>query len=223
MNSCFVGPPKKPVDGKKLEASIKEAALAKKAKELEAAAYSTPQRNRVFSSQGHLNTLDFIEGYLDTVSDYYTYYRQPFEALYSQADGNFSVDGTAYNPIIFEYSPSGQITAPLVAVANVGCEAADFPAEVAGNIALISRGTCEFGLKSALAGAAGAEGVVIYNNAPGGISGGTLSPPPRPEGEYIPTVGVTQENGTALLAALEAGTAVEGVLQVKSIIENRTT
>lgn len=36
----------------KLQASIKESALKKKAKELENAAYSTPERNRVFGSPG---------------------------------------------------------------------------------------------------------------------------------------------------------------------------
>ncbi|KAK4504146.1 hypothetical protein PRZ48_005062 [Zasmidium cellare] len=216
--------PNKPlVDSKKLQESITEDALSQKAEELEQAAYSTAQRNRVFSSEGHLNTLDFIEGYLDTVSDYYTYRRQPFEALYSQSSGNFSAGGTTYTPIIFEYSPSGSATAPLVVVANEGCSAEDYPAEVADNIALIIRGTCEFGLKSALAGAAGAVGAVIYNNAPGYISGGTLSPPPRPEGEYVPTAGISQENGTALLERLNGGEEIEGMLGVESIIENRTT
>lgn len=217
------GPKKPKVNSKKLQASIRENALSKKAKELEQAAYSTPDRNRVFSSPGHLNTLDFIEGYLNKVKDYYTFRRQPFEALYSQASGNFSADGTAYTPIIFQYSPSGTATAPLVAVSNEGCEAADYPAEVADSIALISRGTCEFGLKSALAGAAGAVGAVIYNNAPGYISGGTLGPPPRPEGEYIPTAGISQENATALLETLSGGGVVQGVLGVESVIENRTT
>lgn len=36
----------------KLQASIKESALKKKARELEKAAYSTPERNRVFGSPG---------------------------------------------------------------------------------------------------------------------------------------------------------------------------
>lgn len=212
-----------PVDGKVLEDSIKEEALSQKAKELEDAAYTTPQRNRVFSSKGHLNTLDFIEGYLDTVSDYYTYYRQPFTALYSQASGNFSAADVEYQCIIFQYSPSGQVTAPLVAVSNLGCNASDYPSDVAGNIALISRGTCDFGLKSALAGAAGAEGAIIYNNAPGAISGGTLGPPPRAEGDYVPTAGITQENATTILNAVGAGQEVQGILQVDSVIENRTT
>lgn len=219
-------PAKEPVDSKALQASILESALSQKAHELEDAAYSTPQRNRVFSSPGHENTLQFIEGYLETVSDYYDFRRQEFQALYSQASGEFSADGTAYDPTIYQYSPSSPvegITAALVPVANNGCNATDYPAEVSGAIALISRGLCDFGLKSALAGAAGAEGAIIYNNIPGPVTGGTLGPPPRAEGDYIPTAGITQDNGTALLAAINGGQTVEGVLLVDSVIENRTT
>ena len=52
-----------------------------------------------------------------------------------------------------------------------GCEAADFSGFPAGNIALISRGTCTFAIKATNAYAAGASGVIIYNNAAGVING----------------------------------------------------
>lgn len=212
------------INSKKLQAAILETALSTKAKELEDAAYSTPQRNRVLSSPGHENTLNLIEGYLDTASDYYTYARQEFTALYSQASGSVSAGGTEYPTTIYQYSPStnGSVTAPIIGVSNLGCNASDFTDAVSGAIALISRGTCTFGQKSALAGSAGAVGAIIYNNVPGPVSGGTLGAPPNPAGEYVPSAGVSQENGTAILAALQAGT-VEGVLEVDSIIENRTT
>ena len=212
-----------PVDSEALQAAITEEALSQKSHQLEDAAYSTPDRNRVFSSPGHENTLNLITGYLDTVGDYYTYFRQPFEALYAETSGNFSVNGTEYEPIFFQYTPSGAVMAPIVAVANLGCNASDYPAEVANNIALISRGTCQFGVKSALAGAAGAAGAIIYNNAPGEFLGGTLGQPPRPEGDYVPTAGVTLENGTAILDAINSGETVQGDIEVDSIIENRTT
>ena len=147
------------VNSKALQTSIERSALEKKALELENAAYSTPERNRVFSSSGHRNTLDLISGYLDTVSDYYTFTRQPFEALYCETSGNLSVDGTKYDVSMFRYSGAGSVTAPIVAVANSGCNATDYPAEVAGKIALILGERCKFGTMSALAGAAGA---VLY-------------------------------------------------------------
>ncbi len=44
-----------------------------------------------------------------------------------------------------------------------GCEAADFAAFPAGAIALMQRGSCDFGVKADNAEAAGATGVVIFN------------------------------------------------------------
>jgi Zn-dependent M28 family amino/carboxypeptidase len=93
---------------------------------------------------------------------------------------------------------------------------------VAGNIALISRGTCEFGLKSSLAGAAGAAGALIYNNQPGVVEG-TLGTPPRPEGPYIPTLGISQEEGTELIGTINGGATVSASLNVATVIELYTT
>ncbi|KAI7473459.1 hypothetical protein KC357_g5510 [Hortaea werneckii] len=210
------------VDSEALQASILEENLSEKALELQEAAYNTPNRNRVFSSPGHANTLDLITGYLDQYPDYFSYYRQPFIALYSQASGDLSVDGVNQSASVLEYSPSGDVSAPFVAVNNLGCEASDYPEEVDGAIALISRGECEFGLKSSLAGAAGAVAAVVYNNVEGTLGGGTLGEPPRPEGPYVPSLFTTLENGTAILNALDAG-EVTGDLFVNSVIENRTT
>jgi len=78
---------------------------------------------------------------------------------------------------IFSYSGSGDVTAPVTALAappvdaTPGCEAADFAGFPAGNIALIRRGSCTFAIKATNAYSAGASGVIIYNNAPGGING----------------------------------------------------
>ena len=52
-----------------------------------------------------------------------------------------------------------------------GCEAADFAGFVPGTIALVSRGACTFAIKATNAYAAGAVGVIIYNNAAGNING----------------------------------------------------
>jgi Zn-dependent M28 family amino/carboxypeptidase len=82
------------------------------------------------------------------------------------------VEGTDY--FLGEYSGSADVTAPLQAVDLVlpptpapsstsGCEATDFAGFTAGNIALIQRGTCTFEEKVANAEAAGAAGVVLFN------------------------------------------------------------
>ena len=83
------------------------------------------------------------------------------------------------------YSGSGTVTAPVQAVGTTGekaastsgCEAADFADFVPGNIALLQRGTCAFGVKAANAVAAGASAVLIFNTGLDGAEGavaGTL-------------------------------------------------
>ncbi|MGW0595113.1 M28 family metallopeptidase [Streptosporangium sp. NPDC002607] len=72
------------------------------------------------------------------------------------------------------YSGSGRITAPVQGVdlvlppapnanSSSGCEVSDFKGFVRGNIALIQRGSCSFQVKAERAQAAGASGVVIFN------------------------------------------------------------
>jgi aminopeptidase Y len=115
------------------------------------------------------------------------------------------------------YSRSGDVTSPIQAVdvlmpptggSTSGCEATDFAGFVPGNIALIQRGTCSFAVKAINAQAAGAVGVVIYNegNNPGrtGVINGTLGGP----GVGIPVVGTTYALGEQLYNELAGGPVV---------------
>lgn len=87
----------------------------------------------------------------------------------------------------FSESPAGNITAPVTPVdlhlgpgnnSTSGCEPSDFVGFPVGNIALIQRGACDFASKVTNAEAAGATGVVIFNqgNSPDreGVTGATL-------------------------------------------------
>ena len=80
-----------------------------------------------------------------------------------------------------------------------GCEAADFAGFPAGNIALIQRGTCAFADKAINAEAAGATGVIIFNqgNTPTreGLIVGTLG---GTDVVDIPVVGASFADGVAL-------------------------
>ena len=73
---------------------------------------------------------------------------------------------------VMEQSDPGDVTAEVVAVdldlglgnaSTSGCEASDFAGFPAGSIALVQRGACNFGLKAENAAAAGAVGVIIFN------------------------------------------------------------
>ena len=72
-----------------------------------------------------------------------------------------------------------------------GCTAADFSGFTAGSIALIQRGGCNFGVKVLNAQAAGAIGVVIFNEGNPGrtgvISGSLLDANDNP---FVPTIPV---------------------------------
>ncbi len=74
----------------------------------------------------------------------------------------------------FRPSPSGDVTAQVQGVdltlppaptpsSTSGCEASDFTGFVAGRIALIQRGTCPFVNKVQNAKAAGASGIIVFN------------------------------------------------------------
>jgi aminopeptidase Y len=103
---------------------------------------------------------------------------------------------------IMSYSGSGDVTASVTALAappvdaTPGCDAADFAGFSAGDIALISRGACTFALKATNAYAAGAVGVIIYNNTSGTLNG-TLSNTFTLD---IPVTSVTLDVGQQLAA-----------------------
>ncbi|GAA0504769.1 S8 family serine peptidase [Deinococcus depolymerans] len=80
--------------------------------------------------------------------------------------------------------------------ANEFCGTSTRNSALAGNIALIARGTCSFEEKTANAVASGAKGVMIYNNAAGAL-GMTLT-----NTYTVPVVGIQQADGQALLTKL---------------------
>jgi Zn-dependent M28 family amino/carboxypeptidase len=80
------------------------------------------------------------------------------------------VQGTDF--AVIDQSDPGDVTAAVTAVdlqlglgntSTSGCEAADFAGFPAGNIALLQRGDCTFEIKAETAAAAGAAGIVIFN------------------------------------------------------------
>jgi aminopeptidase YwaD len=106
-------------------------------------------------------------------------------------------------------SPTSTVQGKVVAVPSNGAPE-DFPPQVSGAIALIQRGTLLFKDKVANATAAGAIGVIIYNNEAGTFLGGADS------NLSIPTVTISQNEGQKLIAALE-GSEVEAKLGVGAL------
>jgi len=85
---------------------------------------------------------------------------------------------------------------------SLGCETIVNTAAIAGKIAMVYRGACEFGLKSLNAQNAGAIGVVIINNqgAPVGMGGGAVG-----DQVNIPVVMISTDAGANLRSEVDAG------------------
>ncbi|MFS8478877.1 MAG: M28 family peptidase [Micromonosporaceae bacterium] len=138
--------------------------------------------NRGSGLPGYDATVDYVAGLLEDAG--YQVTRQRFDFNFFQEFGSsFAqtaptpttyVDGTDYD--LMEFSGSGDVTGPVVPIdlslgaptqSTSGCEAADFPADMTGKIALMQRGGCPFGQKVANAEAAGAAGAIVMNQGDG--------------------------------------------------------
>jgi uncharacterized repeat protein (TIGR01451 family) len=110
---------------------------------------------------------------------------------------------TIGTPGLAGFGPSGfDVTGDVVvAVPGDGCNA--ITNAVAGHVVLIDRGVCAFQTKAANAEAAGAIGVIIANNVPGGA----LSMPGDDNGPavHIGALSISQDDGNALHAVLTSG------------------
>ncbi|KAG9252135.1 uncharacterized protein F5Z01DRAFT_676373 [Emericellopsis atlantica] len=171
--------------------------------------------NRAFGGGGHNATVDWLYDSLDSL-DYYDVVKQPFTELFARAEGVLTVAGEEVDSSPATYTPGGELSGPLIAVEGLGCTAEEFPAEVEGNIALLSRGTCSFGAKATAAKAAGAIGLVIYNNVEGSLAA-TLG---DPFGDYAPTVTISLEDAQPILEQLAAGD-VQAELSLDALVESR--
>jgi Zn-dependent M28 family amino/carboxypeptidase len=131
------------------------------------------------------------------------------------------------------FSGSGDVTGRLVPTTDIeippaptpnstsGCEAADFPAATAGNIALVQRGTCDFSVKAANAKAAGAKAVVIFNEGQPGRT--DLFPSAAMDVPIdIPVLKATFRVGSELYAQTQTGPVTVHVT-TDTLSENRPT
>ncbi|HEY4293837.1 PA domain-containing protein [Luteibacter sp.] len=121
------------------------------------------------------------------------------------AVGDYEYAQAAFGPIATSANFSGSV---VQATPNDGCAAITNAADIAGKVALIDRGTCDFTVKSLNAQAAGASAVLLANNQPAAVTpGGTPASPVT-----IPVILVNQVDGNTLKANLAglAGTVAKG-------------
>ena len=101
-----------------------------------------------------------------------------------------------------------------------GCEPEDFDGFTAGNIALVQRGTCPFITKFANAKAAGAIGVIVFNQGNGddparfGLFGGSNN-------QDIPAIAIPYQLGEDFANLIEGGTELEVLIDTTGDAANQ--
>ena len=148
--------------------------------------------NRSTGTRGHEQSADYVVSKLNATG-YFNVTSQPFVAsVWSQlAQPTLSVT-PAPSPAwvvdtdfaLMSDSGSGAVAGAPISIidfveptqqastSNAGCEDADFPTSLAGRVAVIQRGTCDFGDKARRAQDRGALAVIIFNE-------GTIGDPER--------------------------------------------
>lgn len=175
--------------------------------------------NRASGTEGFNDSAQYVydlmaaAGYNVSFQEFpFAYFEELSPAILEQtAPGSVSyANGVDF--LTMTYSGSGDVTASVTAVdttatagaSTSGCETSDFAGFPTGNIALIQRGTCTFALKATNAQAAGASGVIVFNQGiPGrvGLFGGTLGSPVV----TIPVVSISFTLGVELYNLIGSG------------------
>lgn len=169
--------------------------------------------------------MDYIYSELERLDGYYTLSKQPFPAVMGKVYESRLVVGHE----VPESASAMSLTPPtahkepvygnLIFVANQGCDASDYPANVTGNIAFVLRGTCSFGAKSELAGKAGAVAAVVYNQDDGELSGTLGTPSP----DHVATFGLSGKEGGPIAEKLKAGGTVDAIAYIDSEVKQIET
>jgi Peptidase family M28/PA domain len=133
--------------------------------------------------------------------------------------------GTSNGTADADIQPAGGIVLPPTPTSSStsGCTPADFTGFTAGRIALIQRGGCNFGVKVLNAQAAGASGVVIFNEGNPGrtavLSGSLVDANNNP---FVPTIPVSFTSfdiGQQLYDQYQAGTPPHMTLDIHVVID----
>jgi Zn-dependent M28 family amino/carboxypeptidase len=185
-----------------------------------------PSRNS--GEPGYKASADYVAKVMEDAGYNVTIQTYKFDYYAFTGVPAFSEDSpTAHDYILgTEWGPgqtTGSTTASLVAAGGIilpptplssstsGCTMADFPNTISGHVALIQRGGCNFGVKVLNAKAAGATGVVIFNEGNPGRTGLTIgSMLDANDNPFIPTIPVaftTFDIGLDLLHQVQAGSA----------------
>ena len=168
--------------------------------------------NRAAGTEGYEASVDYVVETLEAAGWDVSIDEFPYTYVGPSTLQQLTPVNAQYPTGPFTGSGAGDVTASVTPVdlqlgigntSTSGCQAADFAGFPAGNIALIQRGTCPFADKALNAEAAGAGGVIIFNqgndttDARNALIVGTLG---GSDVVDIPVVGASYQQGVALAA-----------------------
>ncbi|SNS64952.1 M28 family peptidase [Rhodococcoides kyotonense] len=192
-------------DGPGLADAVTEDAVVGHLEQLERIAIDN-NGNRAAGTPGYDASVDYVVDELESAGfDVETpeFEFDQFEATtqtLAAGEQQLDVSALTYSPS----TPDGGVTARVVAAPkddSPGCEATDYDGlDASGAIVVVDRGVCPFGQKQTVAADLGAAAVVVVNNEPGPLDGGTLG---GSDIARIPTAGVSLEDGPAVASAPE--------------------
>jgi Zn-dependent M28 family amino/carboxypeptidase len=222
-----------PTNTKPLRDAVTVAGMKEHLVALEGIARANPFRSiptRATGTPGHVASQAYVIEKLTQAG--YTVTTQPFEADIFFEEGPAAFARTSPNPVVYErydgdsgvwytadFSGDGDVTKPVTVVdfkepnatpsnSSAGCEPGDFAGFPVGNVALIQRGTCDFGVKVENAKAAGASAVVLFNEGTIGAADRNDVLIPTLAGydaSGVPVVGTDYATGKQLVDLAKAG------------------
>ena len=195
-----------------------------------------PSRNS--GEPGYKASVDYVTsvmkaaGYDVTIQPYkFTYFAYTAPPVFSEVsptphDYALGVEwnpGQATGTANAALQPAGGIVIPPTDTPSSasGCSMSDFSGFVPGRIALIQRGTCFFGEKVLNAQAAGASGIIVFNEGNPGrtgiFSGSLVDAAGNQVSPKIPIIFTPFELGKALLDEYQAGSTPTVSIDVKGV------
>lgn len=183
--------------------------------------------NRAMETPGYEASAVYVEDTLRAAGyeperQYFTFEDLVIDDLSLTAAG-VAVTSDVYPAEFAPDTPDDGVTGPIVQPADElvqGCTADTWDGvAVEGAVALISRGSCPFADKARFAAEAGAAAVILYNNADGALNP-TLG---EASDVWVPTVGITQADGQAILAAIAGGAEAVATYDLQTHVEEFET
>ena len=198
-----------------------------------------PSRNS--GEQGYWESAQYVKRKMEAAG--YAVRLQPYTFTYTSFIGTPTWSQTSPTPrsftLVTDWNPgssngtttdkqvqaAGGIVIPPTATSSStsGCTAADFNGFTAGRIALIQRGGCNFGVKVLNATAAGASGVVIFNEGNPGrtavVNGSMLDANNNPFVATIPVAFTSFAIGEQLYNGSRGATPPRMSLDIKQVVD----